>query len=781
MHGHLKLKIMNKKLYVFFLAVMVAGMMTGCKSSADEISIIPQPVSLKTTGGHYSIVPGTVIVAGDENLEFLAEYASALWQPYLGFEMPSSKDAGFRNRIILSLNDSFDEETGNEGYRLRIGRDEIQITANEPAGILYGIQTVYQLLGTYSDGRIPCMNVVDYPRFGWRGLHLDVSRHFMPAEFIYKMLDYMAIHKLNVFHWHLVDDQGWRLEIKKYPRLTEVGAWRAHYADVHWNERPEVYPLSEATYGGWYSQEQVRDIVRYAAERNITVVPEIELPAHVMSALAAYPEYSCSGKALPVPSGGVWPITHIYCAGKDETFAFLEDILLEVMELFPSTFIHIGGDEADKTNWQSCPRCQARIKNEGLAEEHELQSYFIRRVEKFLNSHDRRLIGWDEILEGGLAPNASVMSWRGEEGGIEAARMGHNVVMTPGSHCYFDHYQGDPAIEPLAIGGYTTLAKVYSYEPVPSQLNEQEAKLVLGAQANVWTEYIPDPSHAEYMIFPRLAALAEVLWTPAELKNWDSFTRRMATQFNRYDKLGINYAKSAFQVSATPTLDAAGRKLFIELAAEITNPVIRYTLDGSEPGPSSNLYQGPVEISQSNTLKAAVFQNGKSMQQILEREYNVHKAFAAPVKMAFQNNPSYDAHGEFSLVNGIRGSKNYSDGNWKGFLGNDLVAVIDLGAPASVSSISMDALQNNGSWIFFPQWVSFEVSTDGDDYVLLETVKNDISPWEGQRLTRVFETEKSADEVRFVRVHARNLGVCPPGHSGEGKPSWLFVSEIEVR
>jgi hexosaminidase len=780
MPGPLKLKTMNRKFYLP-VAMLFALMYAGCQSTSEEISIIPLPVELETTGGFYTLAPGTVVFAGDETLQFAAEYASALWMPYLGFELPASVEGNFKNMVRLVLYDDVDEEIGAEGYRLNIGRNGIEINANEPAGILYGIQTVYQLLGTHSDGKLPRMKVVDYPRFEWRGLHLDVSRHFMPIEFIYKTIDYMAIHKLNVFHWHLIDDQGWRLEIKKYPLLTEVGAWRAEYADLHWNARPEVYSVSEATYGGWYSQDEVKELVAYAAARNITVVPEIEMPAHVMSALAAYPEYSCTGKKLPVPSGGVWPITHIYCAGNDATFDFLENVLLEVMDLFPSTFIHIGGDEADKTHWKTCKKCQDRIKKEGLADEHELQSYFIQRIEKFLNHHGRRLIGWDEILEGGLAPNASVMSWRGEEGGIEAARMGHTVVMTPGSHCYFDHYQGDAAMEPLAIGGYTTLAKVYSYEPVPAQLNEEEAKLVLGAQANVWTEYMPVPSHVEYMIFPRLAALAEVLWTPANQKDWTSFTKRMTHQYERYDLLGINYSRSAFQVSAKPMLDVSARKLFVELSAELQEPVIRYTLDGTEPSPQSPLYKAPVEINQTQVLRAAVFHNERSSNQILEREYDIHKAFAAPIKMGFENSPQYDGHGEYSLVNGIRGSLSYSDGSWKGFLGNDLVAVIDLGESTSISSVTVDALQNAGSWIFLPQWVSFEVSEDGEDYVLLDLIKNEISPFEGPRLLKLFETAKPAENIRFLRVHARNLGVCPAGHSGKGQPSWMFISEIVVK
>ena len=749
----------------------------------DKISLIPAPVNMEVAEGSFQIKNDTRIVFNDDALEFLSGHAAELWGFYLDFEPEISylkTDPG-SNRIYMLLNQVFDAVLGDEGYRLDIDHDGLLLQANTPAGMLYGIHTVYQLLSTADKGRIQSLEIIDYPRFQYRGLHLDVSRHFMPIDFIYKYIDYMSMHKLNVFHWHLIDDQGWRLEIKKYPKLTEVGAWRVDMPDIHWNERPLANDPDNATYGGYYTQDEIRSVVEYAAARNISVMPEIELPAHVMSALAAYPELSCTGEDLGVPPGGVWPITHIYCAGNEATFDFLEDVLLETMELFPFEYIHIGGDEAHKTNWEQCPKCQKRIKDEGLADEEELQSYFIQRIERFLNEHGRRLIGWDEILEGGLAPNATVMSWRGEQGGIEAAKMGHDVVMTPGSHCYFDHYQGDPAIEPLAIGGYTTLAKVYSYEPIPDVLNAEEAKRVLGAQANVWTEYMPVPEHVEYMIFPRLAALSEVLWSPKEHRTWADFSRRMVAQYHRYNDLGINYALSAFQVTASPEAEPANKRLLLTLSSEVFEPEIRYTLDGSEPGRQSAKYEKPIALSGPATLKAAVFVDGKSMDQVLTREYDIHKAFLKNIALEYPNSPRYDGHGEYSLVNGIRGTASHTDGNWKGFYDNDLLAVIDMEQNVEISSIAMEALQAYGSWIFLPTQVKFEVSPDGEHYSVLEVVENDISPYERTRMVKQFTTTKAAKDVRFIRVHAENLGVCPPGHSGEGRPAWLFVSEIIVK
>ncbi|MFN2314818.1 MAG: beta-N-acetylhexosaminidase, partial [Bacteroidales bacterium] len=398
---------------------------------------------------------------------------------------------------------------------------------------------------------MPCVTITDYPRFEWRGMHLDVSRHFFEVEFIKQYIDILAMHKLNVFHWHLVDDQGWRIEIKKYPRLTEVGAWRVDREDRPWNAREPQQAGEKATYGGFYTQEEIKEIVAYATERYITVVPEIEMPAHVGSALAAYPEYSCSGGPFTVPPGSVWPITDIYCAGKEETFTFLEDVLTEVMGLFPSQYIHIGGDEADKTEWRRCPECQERIRREGLGDENELQSYFVKRIEQFLISKGRKLIGWDEILEGGLAPEATVMSWQGFEGGVAAARSEHHAVMTPVSHCYFNIYQGDPATEPTSFRGLITLKKVYSFEPVPQELTPEEGKYIIGAQGCLWTEYVTDGKTAEYMILPRLTALSEVVWSSPEIRTWEGFITRLPKMMERFDALGLAYSKGSYHIEMT--------------------------------------------------------------------------------------------------------------------------------------------------------------------------------------------------------------------------------------
>ncbi|MDX9940759.1 MAG: family 20 glycosylhydrolase [Bacteroidales bacterium] len=768
----------------FFAIVLMGSMLLSCnpQPKQTEISLIPKPVEMEEVSGGFKIRSGTPILYSDQSLAEIAGIASKIWTDYLGFELrPTFTEGSLEGgSIMFFLNADIDEELGEEGYLLEINPNGIKINANKPAGILYGVQTLYQVLSTMPDGKLPGLNIKDYPRFRHRGMHLDVARHFHPIEFIYKVIDQLAMHKLNVFHWHLTDDQGWRLEIKQYPKLTEVGAWRVDMSHLHWDARPVVNDPENSTYGGFYTQEEVRALVAYAAERNVAVIPEIEMPAHAMAALAAYPEFSCTGENVGVATGGVWPITHIFCAGNDGTFEFLENVLTEVMDLFPSSYIHIGGDEADKSNWKVCPKCQARIREEGLANEEELQSYFIHRVEEFLNAHGRRIIGWDEILEGGLAPNATVMSWRGEAGGIEAAKMGHDVIMSPGSPLYFDHYQGDPDIEPTAFGGNNTLKKVYTYEPIPVELNEEEAKHILGAQANHWGEFMPVSSHVEYMAFPRLSALAEVVWSQKEYRDWGDFSRRMQAQYARYEKQGLNYSMSAFQVKAVPEVNLEHKSLMIGLESEVFEPEIRYTLDGSEPDANSTVYKEPFEIKETTTVQAAVFIDGKSSAQIMKRDYLLHKAFAGTISAEYPNSPNYDGQGEYTLVNGITGTRSYVDGNWKGYRGVDLVATLDLGAPTSVHLISVDALHTSGSWIFLPQWVSFEVSTDGEVFELLERVENETDINLAERFVEVYSTQKPADNVRFVRVTVKNQGVCPPGHSGEGQPSWLFVSEIIV-
>ncbi|MDP4209042.1 MAG: beta-N-acetylhexosaminidase [Bacteroidota bacterium] len=505
-------------------------------------AIIPIPASINTEKGEFTLTSKTKIVVSDNNLatietaKYLADQAKILCGLNLSI-VTTSKSV--KNSIVLNTKASGKKES----YHLKVGKKNIVISGADQSGLFYGVQTLLQMISSAAENSpkivIACADINDEPSFTWRGMHLDVSRHFFPVEFVKKMIDMLAMYKINTFHWHLTDDQGWRIEIKKYPKLTEIGGWRDKTMIGHYTENDQKFDSTR--YGGFYTQEQIKDVVTYAQKRYITVVPEIEMPGHAVAALSAYPQFSCTGGSFKTYTK--WGVSDdVYCAGKEETFSFLEDILDEVVALFPGQYIHIGGDECPKTRWKACPACQKRIKDEGLKNELELQSYFVKRIEKFIVSKGKKLIGWDEILEGGLPERAAVMSWRGYEGGVEAAHTGHDVVMTPGGYCYFDHYQSqDQTNEPLAFGGFLPLEKVYSFSPVPPELSAEEAKHILGAQANVWTEYIPTEKQAEYMIFPRICAMSEILWSPKAKQDYTQFLSRLNGNLKRLQKAGINY------------------------------------------------------------------------------------------------------------------------------------------------------------------------------------------------------------------------------------------------
>ncbi|MBN2732419.1 MAG: beta-N-acetylhexosaminidase [Balneolaceae bacterium] len=543
---------MQSLLPFLFCFIFLVVSQTGFAQRVDSTSIIPQPAQLELKEGAFNLTPSSKILLRNsaDSLRPLADYlnnqiASATWADLAIVKETTARDSA----IVLTLNPE-GHFKNDEAYHLSVTPQKIEIAAPTTAGVFYGIQSLLQLLPPeifYDDPtrvpqntvwNIPAVEITDYPRYEYRGLHLDVARHFFSVSFIKQYIDLLAMHKMNRFHWHLTEDQGWRIQIKQYPKLTEIGAWRdstlvGHYGtDRYDGER----------YGGYYTQEEIREVVQYAKKRHVTIIPEIEIPGHSSAALAAYPELSCNpDKQYHVQT--TWGIFEdIYCPS-ETTFTFLENVLTEVMKLFPSQYIHIGGDEAPKDAWKNSQLAQRVIEREGLENEEELQSYFITRIEKFLNKHGRQIIGWDEILEGGLAPNATVMSWRGEKGGIKAAKQGHNVVMTPGSPLYFDYYQADAETEPLAIGWLNTLKETYSYEPTPDELTKEESRYILGAQGNVWTEYMKSGNKVEYMAYPRASALSEVVWSPKEKRNWDGFLQRLQTHFQRLEFMGVNAAE----------------------------------------------------------------------------------------------------------------------------------------------------------------------------------------------------------------------------------------------
>ena len=772
-------KILFQRLGVFLLVLAVGcGEESKTIFTENDINIVPKPLEMKLNQGAFRFTKDTKLVAANDQTQIF-EVLQNKFVSAAGWNLGVVNTAPSSNFVQLSTDVSLPEEA----YNLKVTENQVIIYASGHNGFLYGLETIRQLLpvGIESKNVVPNMNwdipnveIKDSPRFKWRGFMLDVSRHFFDKDYVMETIDQLALLKMNTLHLHLVDDQGWRIEIKKYPKLTEVGGFRVDQEDKPWNARPTPELGNETTYGGFYTQEDIKEIVAYAESRGITVVPEIEMPAHVMSAIAAYPELSCFQKPIMVPSGGVWPITEIYCPGKETTFEFLENVLLEVMELFPSRYIHVGGDEATKTNWEKCPDCKKRIQEEGLETVEELQSYFIRRMERFLSSKGRTLLGWDEILEGGLAPGATVMSWRGVKGGLEASEAGHDVVMTPNSHCYFDYYQGDQDAEPLAWGGNLPLSKVYQFDPVVEGMSEEQAKHVLGGQANLWTEYVPTKAQAEYMTYPRLAALAEAVWSSKDNRNWDDFSNRVSSLFQRYGIMGVNYAKSAYQVTTETSVNTENGVISIALKSEFPQADIRFSLDGSDITSASKKYSAPVDIDRTTNIKAQVFKDGEPVGAIFEKTIKYHKAVGKPVTYINKYHDSYKGAEDLGMVNVVRGSKNFHDGQWQGWLDNDMELVIDLESPTELEKISVGALENQGSGIYFPIQVEVFLSDDGKTFRSAGSVKREYAANNGSEL-KDFVIEIGKQTVRYIKVKATNLGTAPTGGG-----SWMFIDEVVV-
>jgi hexosaminidase len=746
-----------------------------------KMNIIPKPQSVEILPGAFQLSDQLNLqVTGDlQNAGFFTDLLQS-WIP--GLDANPKKDAD----IELKLDPNAD--LPEEAYELVISPSKIFISAKSDPGLFYGLQSLRQLLpveiekGILPSGtRLAAMKIQDQPRFQWRGMHLDVSRHFFPKEFVKQYIDMIALHKMNVFHWHLTDDNGWRLEIKKYPKLTEICAWRVDREHEDWRKWSPIKEGEKSTYGGFYTQEEVREIVAYASERQITIVPEIEMPGHSSELFAAYPEWSCRGEYLPVRPGSYWPNKDILCAGNDEVFTFLEDVIDEVVELFPSKYIHIGGDEATKTYWETCPKCQARIQAEGLANEHELQSWFIRKMERYILAKGRQIIGWDEILEGGLAPQAAVMSWRGEKGGIAAAKAGHDVVMTPYSHVYFDYYQGDPETEPQAIGGYTPLKRVYGYEPIPKELSAEEAKYVLGSQANLWTEFVKTPDHAEYMVLPRMTALSEVVWSKPEQRDWVDFRTRLSSLLPRFEILGWQTSPGSFMVEIQPGRSETDGLILVDLVSEQIFHDLRYTMDGSEPHASSPIYTQTIRLDRDATIQAALFDGAQRAGRITRRDFAFHQALDGSTSYKMTYSQWYRGGGDAGLVDGILGTENHKDGTWQGFEGNDLELTIDLGEERSIFKVEMNFLQNSNSWIFMPQFLEAKISQDGTNWKTVSKALNEVPVTDESvgihRLTAGFATQ----QARYVKVFVKNLGECPEGHPGAGGKSWLFTDEVIVR
>lgn len=770
---------------IFAIALFGCALLSCANKATADYRIVPLPqeVTMTEDKGFTLTERTTIAFQGgngqmERNAQFLAEYIKEKTGLQLGITAgvitPGEKTKG----INLSIGNVGDNE---EGYQLIVNAEGVNIVGASPAGVFYGIQTLRKAIPV-ADGPVvlPAVEIKDYPRFSYRGAHLDVSRHFFSVDSIKRFVDILALHNINRFHWHLTDDQGWRIEIKKYPKLSTVAAERDK----------TVIGRNSGKYDGkhygpfFYTQEECRDIVRYAAERHITVIPEIDLPGHMLAALAAYPEYGCTGGPYDVWT--MWGVSeNVLCAGNDATLDFIDDILSEVVEVFPSKYIHIGGDECPKTQWEKCPKCQARIKKLGLKDdEHHsaemyLQSFVISHAEKFLNSKGRQIIGWDEILEGGLAPNATVHSWRGIGGGLEAAKKGHDCIMSPNTFMYFDYYQTKHTEdEPLAIGGYVPVSTVYNYEPMHPSLTPEEQKHIIGVQANLWTEYVPTFTHVEYMEMPRMAALCEVQWCKPANKDYEDFKKRLISLVNIYDLEGYNYAKHIFDVNATFTADTVKNAIVVTLNT-IDNSPIYYTLDGSDPTTASTRYNVPVEIKKNCTFKAkGIGQRGDT--RVFSENVTFNKATAKPITLLQPSYKSYSYDGPQTLTDGLEGNHNYRTGRWLGFANNEFEALIDLQSVMEVSRMAFNTCVEKGDWVFDTRGISVSVSEDGKQYT--EAFNEEYPAMKAEDANKIYTHEVSFAPVkaRYVKIKALVEHSMPEWHGAKGNGAFLFVDEIAI-
>lgn len=773
---------MNKLSKLTLLCAAFAGMMacSDGKVAKGDYGIIPLPQEVSiTNGGSFVLTPSTSIIypEGNDLLKQAGEFLASYIKEATGYA-PKVATAKSSKPIHLSIDKSI---SNPEGYRLTVTPEGIELAGATEAGVFYGVQTLRKSIPAVAEGmniELPAVTINDYPRFAYRGMHLDVSRHFFPADSVKKYIDILALHNMNTFHWHLTDDQGWRIEIKKYPELTKIGSQRKQTVIGHNSGEYDGKP-----YGGFYTQDEIRDVIAYAKERFITIIPEIDLPGHQQAALATYPELGCTGG--PYDVWQQWGVSEdVICAGNEKSMQFLEDVLSEVIDLFPSEYIHIGGDECPKIRWKTCPKCQARIKAEGIkgdkkhsAEEY-LQSSVISQMEKFVESKGRHIIGWDEILEGGLAPNATVMSWRGVDGGIEAAKQHHNVIMTPNTYLYFDYYQStDTENEPMAIGGYLPLERVYSLEPTAG-IPDEYKKYVIGVQANLWTEYIPTFSQVEYMVMPRMAALAEVQWTDPSKKEYQSFLPRLVRMTKLYDRLGYNYAKNIFDIHAEFTTDTENGEVVVDLST-MGDGDIYYTLDGSEPTSASNKYDTPVRIKENATIKAVVVRPAGNS-RVFSEKIIFSKSTAKPVTLRVAPSRGYEFKGGPEMTDGLTGDTNYKTGRWLGFQGKDLDAAIDLKQPVEISQVAFNTNVVKGDWIMGAAGVTVKVSEDGKNFK--EVVSKTIPSLKQSDKDGIYP-----QEVTFAPVKARYVEVIiksdklPAWHGGAGNPAYLFVDEIIIQ
>lgn len=774
------------RLQIPLIAAALIAAVSCSRTDSGTVEIIPYPNHVAVHSGSFTVAGAEFRCSpeiGTKERKVISEFAERL-SAVSGIKCEVTEgDKG--DGLVFTVDSSLPEEA----YEIRAGHSRTVIKASSYNGFLYAIETIRQMLPVEiyatdpapdKDWSIPCVTIKDAPRFAYRGQHLDVSRHFFSIDEVKKVLDMMAIHKMNVLHWHLTDDQGWRVEIDRYPRLTSVGSIRkGTVVKKNWDQYDGI------PYGGWYTKAQIKDVIAYAADKGIEIIPEIDLPGHMLAALTAYPGLGCTGG--PYEVWGRWGVADdVLCAGNEETMVFLENVLAEIADLFPSDYIHIGGDECPKVRWEKCPVCQAKIKELGLQDddrfsaEHYLQSYVMERMEKFLAGKGKKIIGWDEILEGTPGPEATIMSWRGSEGGIKASQMGHDVIMTPNSHFYFDYYQApDPSTEPFGIGGYIPIEKVYSYEPYTDEMDGNARSHILGVQANLWTEYIADNAHLEYMLYPRQAALAEVQWCQPQTKDWERFLASLTHEVAIYDLLGYNYATTAFQIISQTRLNKDRHCVEAVLTTQGDAP-IRYTLDGTEPGQESPLYTAPVEILGACTLKAKVERDNMNT-TVYTQDFVDNKAIGREVTLLSQPREKYRYGAPDTFVDGIRGVFQYSSGQWAGWFGEPLEAMIDMGGEQTYSAVTLGTMVIKDEDVFPPLNVTVCTSDDGKTFT--EAGRLDI-PEETRANPdglREYTVEFPGTSARYLKISAKTVEAMPSWHGRAGTPGFLFVDEIIVK
>lgn len=750
------------------LSILTVAIIT-VSCNTQKINVIPYPNHVDLKCGTFKCSNPSVVCGSQLDTAVLKNVKSFCETLNADFTLSETlPDRG----IIFSLEPSLQPEA----YVIDVKRKMVKVQASDLRGFVYAIQTLTQMLP-----EIPCCHIEDSPRFAYRGLHLDEARHFFGKDEVKKYLDIMAYHKLNTFHWHLTDDQGWRIEIEKYPELTSVGSIRNGTCIKRRYNTNDGVPYGE---GMWYSQEDIKEIVAYAASKGIDVIPEIDLPGHMLAALSAYPHLGCTGG--PYQVWHRWGVSKdVLCVGNEQAFEFLEDVLTEVCDLFPYRYVHIGGDECPKDSWKICPKCQAKIRQLGLKSdenheaEHYLQSYVMNRIEQFLQTKGKSVIGWDEILEGSPSKSATVMCWRGEAAGLMAAELGHDVIMTPTTYCYWDYYQAtDIENEPFGIGGYVPVELVYSYDPCTAQATDRQRGHILGVQANLWTEYIKTSEHLEYMLLPRLAALSEVQWCMPENKDWNRFLDSMDELSNAYSDMGYSHAGHIFGVSGYVESDAVNGCARVTLVAQ-GGAQIRYTMDGSDPDMTSEIYSGPIEVSTTCVLKASALRDGE-LTRPLVKQFTFHKAVGKPIVLTHESNASFAPETGESLLDGIRGPAIHKSKEWCSWTAKPFEAVIDMGATQPYSSVTIGYLSNKPSQIFNPLSLEMSVSDDGIAYTEIASVKAQPEgefELDGLKSISVTFPETSS---RYIKVKAECLSEVPLWHHYAGRKAHIYFDEVIV-